>query len=82
MNRHALTLVIVLLSAGCGSNKAPADEDVGIASAGDGDHGLCAASGLRRALSAALAEGRHRAPVDRVRACPSIRSRISPMPTG
>ena len=34
MNRHALTLVIVLVSAGCGSNKAPADQDVGIASQG------------------------------------------------
>ncbi len=34
MNRHALTLVIVLVSAGCGSNKATADRDVGIASQG------------------------------------------------
>ena len=34
MNKHALTLVIVLLSGGCASNKAPADEDAGIASEG------------------------------------------------
>ena len=34
MNRHALPLVIVLLSAGCGSNKATVDGNVGIASQG------------------------------------------------
>ena len=34
MNRHALTLVVVILSAGCGSNKASVQADVGIASQG------------------------------------------------
>ena len=34
MNRHALTLAVVLLSAGCGSNMASVAGDVGIASQG------------------------------------------------
>ena len=70
MNKHALTLVIVLLSAGCGSNKASVAGDAGIASEGIGVDGTCAVSRLRRAPRWRWRTGAHRAPVEQVRAWP------------
>ena len=66
LNRHALTLGVVLLSAGCGSNKASVAEDVGIAS----QEMAFTASAPPRAVAIGGAVGR--APMSAGRSGPSV----------
>jgi hypothetical protein len=57
MNRRACTLVVLLLSAGCGSNKASVDRDLGIASSGSASMAMASAPPQSLAFAAPVSGG-------------------------